>query len=62
VEIPVLGIGGVTEAGAREIAAGTDAAGIAVIGAVMKARDPGEATRRLLKACDGRSGKSLGTG
>ena len=54
VEIHVVGIGGVTEEGARKIAAGTDASGIAVIGAVMKARDPGKATRRLLKAYEGR--------
>jgi thiamine-phosphate diphosphorylase len=48
VRIPVVGIGGVTEDGARAIAENTYAAGVAVIGAVMKAPDPAEATRGLL--------------
>ena len=49
VQIPVVGIGGVTEDGAREIARGTSAAGVAVIGAVMGAADPGRATQLLLR-------------
>ena len=48
VEVPVVGIGGITPAGAREIAAGSRAAGVAVIGAVMGAGDPEAAARELL--------------
>ena len=48
VEIPVVGIGGVTPEGAHRIAMGSDAVGVAVIGAVMAAADPGEVTRALL--------------
>lgn len=47
VDVPVVGIGGVTAALAPEIAA-TAAAGIAVVGAVMAAPDPGSAVRALL--------------
>jgi thiamine-phosphate pyrophosphorylase len=49
VGIPVVGIGGVTPAGARRIAEGTHAAGVAVIGAVMGAEDPGRAVEALLE-------------
>lgn len=49
VRIPVVGIGGVTVDGAREIARGTRAAGVAVIGAVMGADDPERATQLLLR-------------
>jgi thiamine-phosphate diphosphorylase len=49
VEIPVVGIGGVTPEGARRIAAGSRAAGTAVIGAVMGAEDVGKAVRELLE-------------
>jgi thiamine-phosphate diphosphorylase len=49
VGIPVVGIGGITPANVHEVAA-TAAAGCAVIGAVMAAADPGDATRRLLRA------------
>lgn len=49
VRIPVVGIGGVTEDGAREITRGTRAAGVAVIGAVMGADDPERATHLLLR-------------
>ena len=49
VSIPVVGIGGVSPEGAWKIAEGSGAAGIAVIGAVMAARDPGEAALRLLR-------------
>jgi thiamine-phosphate pyrophosphorylase len=48
VDIPVVGIGGVTPEGARQIAAGSQAAGTAVISAVMAAPDPGEVARELL--------------
>jgi thiamine-phosphate pyrophosphorylase len=54
VRIPVVGIGGVTPDGAQLIATGSDAAGVAVIGAVMGAHDPGDATRRLLEPFEGR--------
>ncbi len=47
VTIPVLGIGGVTISRAAEVA-GTAAAGVAVIGAVMGATDPGAAVEGLL--------------
>lgn len=45
--IPVIAIGGITPDNARALA-GSGAAGLAVIGAVMAAADPGDATRRLL--------------
>ena len=48
VSIPVVGIGGITVARAR-LLTGTGAAGIAVIGAVMGAADPGAAVRLLLE-------------
>ena len=48
VEIPVVGIGGVDPAGAWQIAQRTAAAGVAVIGAIMAAHDPGGAARELL--------------
>lgn len=48
VSIPVVGIGGITPEGAARIASGSRAAGVAVIGAVMGAEDPGEAVRALL--------------
>jgi thiamine-phosphate pyrophosphorylase len=46
-EAPVVGIGGVTVERSAEIA-GTRAAGVAVVGAVMGAEDPGKAVRGLL--------------
>ena len=49
VEVPVIGIGGVDVNGAQEIAVETTAAGIAVIGAVMQAKDPGIVVRDLLR-------------
>lgn len=49
--LPVVGIGGITPDNARSVAE-TGAAGVAVIGAVMKASDPGDAARRLLAAFD----------
>lgn len=49
VNIPVFGIGGVTPERARRIAEESGAAGVAVIGAVMAAEDPGKAVRQLLR-------------
>jgi len=48
VTIPVIGIGGVTAQGAAEITRHTAAAGVAVIGAIMSAPSPAQATRELL--------------
>jgi thiamine-phosphate pyrophosphorylase len=47
VSVPVVAIGGITPERAAEVAA-TGAAGVAVVGAVMSAADPGDAVRRLL--------------
>lgn len=47
VSIPVVGIGGITPDRAEAVAE-TGASGIAVIGAVMSAADPGDAVRRLM--------------
>ncbi len=55
VDVPVLGIGGIDVEGAREIANHTSAAGIAVIGSIMDADDPGSQVSALLgafRACD----------
>lgn len=49
VSIPVVAIGGISVGNVAQIAA-TRAAGIAVIGGVMAAADPGAATRALLDA------------
>jgi len=49
VSVPVVGIGGITIDRAQEVA-GTRAAGIAVVGAVMSAPDPATAARALLAA------------
>ena len=48
VEIPVLGIGGITVEGAQEIADGSTAAGVAVISAIMGAEDATETAKQLL--------------
>jgi len=48
VDVPVIGIGGVTAARSAEVAA-TAAAGVAVVGAVMAAPDVGAAVRGLLE-------------
>jgi thiamine-phosphate pyrophosphorylase len=53
VNIPVVGIGGVTPEGARRISEESGAAGVAVIGAVMAAGDPGEVARHLLEPFPG---------
>jgi thiamine-phosphate pyrophosphorylase len=55
VDIPVVGIGGIDGGNVAEVAA-TAAAGVAVIGAVMAAADPGAAARALLEAMSGRTG------
>jgi len=48
VSIPIVGIGGVTEENAAEVAR-AGAAGIAVVSAIMSAPDPSAATRTLLR-------------
>jgi thiamine monophosphate synthase len=48
VDVPVVGIGGVTVQRSTEIAT-TTAAGVAVIGAVMGAEDVGAAVRGLME-------------
>ena len=48
VDVPVVGIGGIDEQGAREIAGRTTAAGVAAIGAVMRAEDPHRTVSSLL--------------
>jgi len=55
VTIPVVGIGGVTTEGAQQIARGSTAAGIAVVGLVMAAKDPGDAALSLLAPFGGPS-------
>ena len=55
VDIPVVGIGGVTPQGAERVALETGAAGVAVVGAVMAAPAPGEAVRDLLSPFSTRS-------
>ncbi|TVR62362.1 MAG: thiamine phosphate synthase [Gemmatimonadales bacterium] len=55
VTIPVLGIGGITPDRSRELA-GTGAAGVAVVGAVMAAPDPREAVVKLLRNVAGEGG------
>jgi len=49
VPVPVVGIGGITPERGAEVAA-TGAAGVAVVGAVMAAPDPGASVRELLAA------------
>jgi thiamine-phosphate pyrophosphorylase len=56
VDIPVVGIGGVTPDRAREIAEGSGAAGTAVIGAIMASREAGEVARRLMAPFGGPPG------
>lgn len=51
VRIPVVGIGGITEANAADVIR-AGAAGIAVISAVMRATDPEATTRALLRAAE----------
>lgn len=55
VDLPVVGIGGITPDRADEVA-GTGATGVAVISAVMGASDPAAAVRRLLDPFGGAAG------
>lgn len=52
VDVPVIAIGGVTAARVPELLT-AGAFGVAVVGAVTGAADPGAATRELLRALDG---------
>lgn len=54
VDVPVIAIGGVTAARIPELMA-AGASGVAVVGAVTGAPDPGAATRELLRALNGAS-------
>lgn len=54
VPVPVVGIGGIDPERAAEVAAGTSAGGVAVVGAVMGADDPGAVVRQLTAAFDRR--------
>ena len=56
VDVPVVAIGGITTERAVEVA-GTRAAGVAVVGAVMAASDPADAVRRLLGPFERRAAK-----
>ena len=60
VNIPVVGIGGVTPEGARQIAAASGAAGVAVISAVMVAPDPAQVARELMKPFGGHQPQGVG--
>ena len=51
-KLPVIGIGGITIERAPEVMA-CGAAGIAVVSALFRAADPGDAARRLLAAANG---------
>ncbi|GAB3350254.1 thiamine phosphate synthase [Modestobacter lapidis] len=55
VDVPVVAIGGVTAERVPELLA-AGAAGVAVVGAIAAAADPGAATRKLLRALAGASG------
>lgn len=59
--VPVVGIGGVNVANAREVLA-AGAAGVAVISAVVAAEDPEAATRELRKVVDTYRRGRKGTG
>ena len=51
VDLPVVGIGGITDTSAKEVIdAGAD--GVAVISAILRQPDPGAAARRLRQAID----------
>ena len=52
VDVPVVGIGGVDTTNVEQVA-GTGAAGVAVIGAVMGAGNVGEVVKSLLDAFAG---------
>lgn len=53
VHVPVVAIGGIDAAGAARVAAGSDAAGVAVVGAVMAAEDTRDAVTSLLRPWTG---------
>ena len=53
VGIPVVGIGGITVETTPAVLAGSQAAGVAVVGAVMAAPDPKRVVQRLLDPSDG---------
>lgn len=55
VSVPVVGIGGIDPARAGDIARQTDAAGVAVVGAVMRASDVEQTVRALLAPFAGRA-------
>ncbi|MGE0160998.1 MAG: thiamine phosphate synthase, partial [Gemmatimonadales bacterium] len=55
VDVPVVGIGGITVERAADVATRTRAAGVAVVGAVMRAADVGAAVRGLLEPWAGRA-------
>lgn len=48
VRVPVVGIGGIDARGSAKIAAGSSAAGVAVVGAVMRASDVAAAVEELM--------------
>ena len=54
VDVPVVGIGGITVERSAEVASHTSAAGVAVVGAVMSADDVGTTVRKLLAPWQGR--------
>ena len=54
--LPAVGIGGVTPENAAEVA--VTGAGVAALGAVMRAADPGDAVRRILEATAGTAGSA----
>jgi thiamine-phosphate pyrophosphorylase len=55
VDVPLVGIGGITAVNARQVL-DAGAAGVAVISAVGAAPDPAEATRALVRAVRGTAG------
>lgn len=50
VQIPVVGIGGITPEGARLVAQASGAVGVAVVGAVMGAKEVGKVVKALVAA------------
>jgi thiamine-phosphate diphosphorylase len=48
VDVPVVGVGGIDAGRSAEIASRTRASGVAVVGAVMRAKDVGDVVRRLM--------------
>jgi thiamine-phosphate pyrophosphorylase len=60
VDVPVVAIGGITAERAADVAS-TGAAGVAVVGALMAAKDPGASARALLGAIPPRTGRPAGS-